>query len=100
MAMAEPTKVCVEVKDLWPGMMVGLPDPEGILCDTLVQVLRVDITESRDTSTSKGFSQVTVQKSYAITYGNERGITGTHTFTGRDGSLQLRRYFGPAITAV
>ena len=37
----------VAAKDLWPGMIVAVPDPEGIKAPTCIQVLTVTIVEVR-----------------------------------------------------
>ena len=38
----------VAAKDLWPGMTVAVPDPEGTKAPTCIQVLTVTIIEVRE----------------------------------------------------
>lgn len=38
-------------KDLWPGMYIGMPDPDGVLCSTPAKVVEVKITETRERNT-------------------------------------------------
>lgn len=84
-------------KDLWPGMYVGMPDPEGVLCSTRSQILAVKISELRERSVENS-NDVTSKTQVWVRY-VDTACLGTYKERWFKPTDKLDRLFGPKFEA-
>jgi hypothetical protein len=91
--MADPIESVVLAKDLWPGMVIGLPDPEGIKSSIRVQVLDVEIIERRNRPSEKHMKICSKTEVKVLCKDDDSGIH-KRTFIPTEA---LERLFGPTL---